>query len=177
MSENNMTQELLEWFDNFVLRYTGTILRILLRRVGDQMLAEDLLQEVFCKVLKYAEQMSSYDDDHLRYYTRRIIYSVVADYYRDPKNEMAVETEINFNEMEIEYNAYSNPENHIINQGYKDVIDRLPKKYSEVLLLHIFYGVPLKDIASRSGVKEATIRKRFERAKRRLLDKLNEITS
>lgn len=57
------------------------------------------------------------------------------------------------------------------------MIDRLPKKYSEVLLLHIFYEVPLKDIASRYGVKEATMRKRFERAKRRLLDKLNEKTS
>lgn len=172
-----MTQELAEWLEDYVLKYTGLIFRILLHRVDGQATAEDLLQEVFCKVLKYAEQMSSFDDDHLRFYTRRIIYSVIADYYRDPERELAVETEIDFNEMEIEYNAYSNPENHIINQGYKDVIDRLPKKYSEVLLLHIFYGVPLKDIASRSGVKEATMRKRFERAKRRLLDKLNEKTS
>lgn len=107
MSENSMTQELLEWFDNFVFRYTGTIFRILLHRVGDQTLAEDLLQEVYCKVLKYAEKMSGFDDDHLRYYTRRIIYSVVADYYRDPEHEMAVESEIDFNEMEIDYNAYS----------------------------------------------------------------------
>ena len=108
------------------------------------MLAEDLLQEVFCKVYKYVDKMSSFDDDHLVFYMRRIISTVIIDYFRKKENELAVDSEIDFNELEIEYNAYSSPENHIIEQDYKNIIGSLPEKYSQVLLMHIFYQMPAK---------------------------------
>ncbi len=174
MTDTNVIQEQLEWFNDFVLKYTRIILRIMVSKVGDRMLAEDLLQEVFCKVYKYLDRMWGFEDDHLDFYMRRIISTVIIDYFRKKENELAVDSEIDFNELEIEYNAYSSPENHIIEQDYKNMISSLPEKYSQVLLLHIFYQMTLKDIGVRLGIKEPAVRKRYERAKKKLIDKLKE---
>lgn len=67
-------------FDELVRRHSGVLLAFLLQRTGDRTLAEDLLQEVFIRMLTH---LGTYRHrDRLRSWLFRIAHNLVVDEYR-----------------------------------------------------------------------------------------------
>jgi RNA polymerase sigma-70 factor (ECF subfamily) len=48
----------------------------------------------------------------------------------------------------------------------------LPRKYREVILLHYFQGISLRDIAKTQSINESTLSTRLKRAREKLRNKL-----
>lgn len=171
------SQEELLWFENFMTYNWGKIANIIYYKVGDRGLSEDLSQEVCILVLKHICTLYVLDGYRFRYYLNRIIQTVVADYFR--KKEKTIDaksdTEIDFDQIETDYQSYINPEKCMINKVYLDVIRRLPKKYSSVVICHLFWNMPFKDIAKIDHITEDAARKRYERARKILKDKFKHL--
>lgn len=171
------SQEELLWFENFMTHNWGKTANIIYYKVGDRSLSEDLSQEVCILVLRHMCTLSVLDDHRFRYYLNQIIQTVVADYFR--KKEKTIDaksnTEIDFDQIEAEYQSYINPEKRMINKVYLDVIRRLPEKYSSVVMRHLFWSMPFKDIAQIEHITEETARKRYERARKILRDKFKRL--
>ena len=78
--------------------------------------------------------------------------------------------------MDIDLPSNENVENETIDKvSVEQIVNRikqLPQKYREVLILRYFNEMTDKGIASSLNIKEATVRKRLERARKELLNSL-----
>ena len=170
MQKEELSFEQACWIEDYVRKYMRSILKMLIYRVRDQSRAEDMLQEVFYRVMLFVDRLRVLDEEELIWYTRAIIQSVISDFYEKEKDELYA-SEMDLEQIAADYNTYIHPENHILNQDYIRLLDVLVPKYRDVVFLRIRYGMKFAEIGKSLGIKEVTARKRFERGKDLLVAK------
>ena len=122
---------------------------------------QDVLQEVF---LKYMDKAPAFqNEDHEKAWLIRVTVNLCKDFLRFNRRQAYVSLEQLDAPCEIR-------EDHGI---MKEVLS-LPSKYKTVLLLYYIEGYRLKEISRILGISESAVKKRLQRGKEALKQKLTE---
>ncbi len=146
-------------------RHHVKIFNFFLRLTGSHNLSEDLVQDVFIRMLKYR---SSYEGrGRFTVWMYRVARNVHVDYLR--KNKETYNLEDQFEEPESEEGS---PVHTLEQKKDKELIQEalslLPVKKREALILSRFQDMKYKEIAELFGCKEGTIKASIHRAVKQL---------
>ncbi|WP_144554171.1 sigma-70 family RNA polymerase sigma factor [Peribacillus simplex] len=151
--------------DEIMSLYGQDILQLVYSYVKDPVVAEDLTQEIFIKCYK---ALSTYNQQsNIRTWLWRIAINHCKD-YRKSWYFRKVSTA----EEEQEWTSTDDVEEAVIQQDEDRqlavAVMELPIQYRELIYLHYFQEMKLKEISEITGVKLGTVKTRMRQAKRRL---------
>lgn len=173
VTDESMLDEREQIIDQLMHEYSDDILHLVYTYVKNRATAEDLTQEIFIKCYEKLNQFnqqakiktwvyriaSNHCKDYLRswHYRKITLSDKILDYI--PSKSKQVEEEIIKNsEEDILINAVMN----------------LPLKYREVVFLHYYEELSLREISKITTVNINTLKTRLKRAKELLKDKMIE---
>lgn len=140
------------------------------RKLKDHYLAEDAVHNAFIKLTNYMHCVGEIDCHKTERFLVIITESVALDMLRKDKHYPKESVE----ELEPFLAYKEDALDRIAVQELMGLIAQLPEKYRTVLELHAYHGLEEKQIASLLEISYANARKRLERARRLLLQKLEE---
>jgi RNA polymerase sigma-70 factor, ECF subfamily len=133
------------------------LLRFLVRMTRRPDLAEDLLQEAYCRLL--TTRLPVMDDRQMRNYLFRIASNLVRDRWRGSKDDLPPE-----NAVEISAPASHLERNLVVRQAF----DRLKPRERQLLWLAYVEGSSHQEIAESTGLRSGSIRLLLFRARRKM---------
>lgn len=151
-----------------VAEYSTTLYRVAFSVTRNAAEAEDAVQETFLRVLRHESQLDEVRD--YRVWLVRIVWNIVLDRKRRaktrPENEDIADhaRALPSNERGADATVISNQEQARI----LALIDRLPRREREALLLSAVQELTTGEIAAMLGTTESSIRSRIFRARREL---------
>ena len=137
------------------------------KRIPDEKDVDDVLQEVFLKIHANIESLS--DDQKIYAWIYKITRNAIADYYR------RIEKSVDFLEFPEDL-AIAQDES--VNQNMeiaaclKSMIDNLPEKYKEAVLLTEFQNLTQKELSERMGLSLSGAKSRVRRGREKLKEML-----
>jgi len=137
------------------------------RRVDNDQDVEDILQNVFYKINNNLSSLNETDKIHAWVYT--ITKNAIADFYRTQKyKSYTVElSDTIISETQDEITA-----NEEIAQCLKTMIQYLPEKYKQALILTEFHNLTQKELGERMGLSVSGAKSRVQRARGKLKEML-----
>lgn len=135
------------------------------RSVHNQDDADDIMQEVFMKIIRNIEKVNK--AENLRQYLYGIVRNTINDYFNNQRIESS---DIEIPEILLEEDSQSL--NAIIADKLKPFINQLPEKYKEALLLTEFQDVSQKELAKRLNISYSGAKSRVQRGKEKLKEQL-----
>ena len=134
-------------------------------RVGNQTIAEDLLQRVFVRVWQHIEKVSQMSDDHLRHWMFIAAANLVADHFRWESHQRS---------LPLEYaEAISNQPDDRVRQ-LNEAIARLPEDMRLALSMTVLGGATSEEVGQFLGKPAGTIRYLVSEARKRLAQEILE---
>jgi RNA polymerase sigma-70 factor, ECF subfamily len=132
------------------------------KKVQHQADADDILQEVFIKIICSIERVRQ--AENLRKYLYGIVKNAINDYFRRTKfmnnmtdlSEILLVTETEFLDVTSAHFCL------------KPFIDKLPEKYKEALILTEFQDFSQKDLAKKLDISYSAAKSRVQRAREKL---------
>ena len=146
-----------EALDAFVRKYYPDIYRYCLRRLPSPADAEDLTQETFERFFRGFE--SYRHSGKAKNYLYVIAGSLCADFYRRGGGEQGAELPENAAAPEADTDRHLD---------LAAAVDALPEELREVIVLHYFQDLKLREIAHILGIGLPLVKYRVSQAKRRL---------
>lgn len=135
----------------------------ILKRVKDEDVSKDILQEVFIKIHLNLHQLK--DQTKVKAWAYQITRNQIAEYFNKTKNMLAL------NEFNEEQLAENFDQNEIDFCCFENLIDELPEKYGEVLTLINVEGKRQKEAATQLHLSLSNVKTRVHRAKELLKQK------
>src|SRR5271170_1743702 len=151
-----------------VMEYSATLYRVAYSVMRNAAEAEDAVQEAFLRVLKHREKLEEIQD--LRVWLIRITWNVVLDKKRRSKTRPENDDIADYVRV-LPSSDRGADESLISSQEHARIlmlIDRLPHKEREALLLSAVQDLSTFQIATILGTTESSIRSRIFRARREL---------
>ena len=145
--------------------FSTTLRAFIRRRVKDDHVADDLLQDVFVRIHNKIDSLS--DVDRLSAWLFRIARNVVTDHYRRRGN-----SEFDQHEIQTESGIGDENINEQVGQWLVNRIAELPDEYSEAVTLSELEGVCQTEIAERTGLSASGAKSRVQRGRKMLKDML-----
>lgn len=131
----------------------------ILKRVGDEHVAADLLQETFLRIHNNAETLR--DEQRLTSWVFQVARNLVVDYQRSQKRSGSD------SEYPIDRAAVKEPPNHNVevSQWIARAIDHLPETYQAAVRLFEIDGKAQQQIADRLGLSLSGAKARVQRGR------------
>lgn len=151
-----------------VAEYSTALYRVAFSVTRNAAEAEDAVQETFLRVLKHQSRLSEIRD--YRVWLVRIVWNIVLDRKRRAKTRPETE-DVAEHERTLPSGDRAADQNVISSQEHARIlalIDRLPSREREALLLSAVEELSTAEIASVLGTTESSIRSRIFRARREL---------
>ena len=127
------------------------------RRVGDGDTADDILQDIFLKIHTQVGRVR--DEQKLVSWTYQVTRNAIADYYRSRRHDVELpETLAVDDDDDPDLSGEFAP-------CLRPMIDALPDKYREVLLLTEYEGLTLQAVADRLKLSLSGIKSRVQRGR------------
>jgi len=133
-------------------------------RVNDDMLAEDLLQEVFLKIHKNLENLK--DAGKLQSWIYQITRNTITDHYRQRR----IHHELSEDLPDAGEEASSESAEQRLARSLKGMVKLLPSPYREALWLTDYRGMTQVELAKKSGISVSGAKSRVQRARAMLKD-------
>jgi RNA polymerase sigma factor (sigma-70 family) len=150
-----------QMFDLLTKKYSGRALGVARQYLFDKSAAEDAVQETFLKVIRYRNR---FDNKQLfAPWFFRMLRNVCIDMLR--KNKVQDEYIAGQQLNEPEFETESDFESSYIS---KTLLDKLPLKEREVLVLRIIQDMPIPDIAVTLKCSVEAVKKRSQRGLKKL---------
>ena len=137
------------------------------RRVEHDQDVEDILQNIFYKIHNNISYLNETDKIHAWIY--RITKNAIADFYRAQKYESHF---IELMDDVIDETQDEVNENHEIAQCLKTMIQYLPEKYKQALILTEFENLTQKELGDILGLSVSGAKSRVQRARIKLKEML-----
>jgi RNA polymerase sigma-70 factor (ECF subfamily) len=137
--------------------------RFIARRIPNQADAEDILQDVFQKIHQNINTLQA--DSKLQAWVYQITRNAIIDYYRRQKIMIELPETLAESPGEAETNE-------LAACCLKPMIDSLPEKYRQALLLTEFEGLSQKGMAENLGLSFSGAKSRVQRARQQIKEKL-----
>lgn len=148
--------------------FGGRLKGFILGRVRDEQDAQDILQEVFCKIHEKVDQLQ--DSDRLQAWVYQITRNAIIDFFRKRRDKIALQ-EIS----EVPDEEPPPPDvMEELSACLRPMINQLPNKYREAVLLTDIEGMTQKEMAERMGLSLSGAKSRVQRAREKLKDMLLE---
>ena len=145
---------------------------ICLRYVRYQEEAEDILQEAFIKIFKHINRYQ--DQKNLTGWVKTIVINTSINMYYKNKNM----------QLNVDYDSVIGNEKHAAVMADKlsleelyTVINNLPDGYKVVFNMYAIDGFDHKEIGNMLKISESTSRSQYARARKYLMEKLNQLES
>lgn len=143
------------YITNAVLKYSDTVLRIAYYRTGDYYLAQDIVQDVFVKLLKQKEM----SDEHLKAWLIRCTVNRSVDMFRQRAGRG--EAVLNAKGEEFPVLPYENYE-------LLDAVNALPPDERTAVYLHYYEGYTAKEISKMLQKNQNTVASLIRRGREAL---------
>jgi RNA polymerase sigma-70 factor (ECF subfamily) len=143
-----------DWMEETVKRNEDRLFRTAAAIMGGKADAEDIVQDVFVKLFEKRPPFES--AEHETAWLIRVTVNLCKSRLRSPWRKATVP-------LLDDYPAQTDEQRDIL-----QTVLSLPPKYRTALHLFYFEGYSTKEIAKMTNQKEATVRKRLERARRML---------
>ncbi|MGX7418003.1 RNA polymerase sigma factor [Carnobacterium gallinarum] len=132
--------------------------------------AEDITQETFITLYQNLEKISLLDTHELKSYILKIAKNKAIDSYRKNQRQALFIEEYQKEVNEAETST-KNQEQYLMSEAQMDtLLSTLSDSYKKVFKYKIFYGLNYQETSELMGITEATARKQFERAKKRVMN-------
>lgn len=152
-------------------RHHVALFRYLLRMTRSRALSEDLVQEVFFRVLKYAK---SYDPDCS---FARWLFGMAHNAFCDSRRKVRAEVAVNV--VPETRSAEPAPEELFAHkqdvQMLEEALQKLPEDKREVLVLSRYHSMPYEDIAAILQCEIGTVKVRVYRALKELRETFHQL--
>ncbi|MBN7814147.1 RNA polymerase sigma factor [Algoriphagus pacificus] len=143
-------------FDLLVDRYQSKLYTTIFLIVKDQAIAEDLLQEVFVKVVQTLHSDKYNEEGKFQPWVMRIAHNLAIDHFRKAKRYPMIQMEdgsnifnsLRFAEETIEDRQMRDETIELV----KKLIDELPEAQKEVLIMRHYLDLSFQEIADQTGV-------------------------
>jgi RNA polymerase sigma-70 factor, ECF subfamily len=157
-----------------VREHSRLVYRIAYAALGQHQDAEDATQETFLRVLRYGSRLAAVDDP--KTWLARIAWRVAVDRSkRRPRNEISIEDQASAPDMaSAEARADVKLEEAQLGAVLEKMIQALPKKLRQPLILSTIEEMSPRDVAAVLGTNENAVRSRVFRARKILKEKLAE---
>jgi RNA polymerase sigma factor (sigma-70 family) len=142
-------------------RHQAALFNFFLRLTGNRSSSEDLVQEVFIRILKYRQGYQGQGKFTIWMY--QIARNAHVDFLRKQKGEMSLDEqwkEVPGAEPAPESRVQTNQEIALIRKA----LDRLPANKREILMLSRFQNLKLREIAELLGCQVGTVKAQVHRA-------------
>ena len=170
------TKEEQDKFEAIVEKYKHRMFHTVKKVIKDEHLAEDVMQDVFMKIVNKIDQIDDIDSLETKIFLLTVAKRTALDYYRKNSKIRKAELLVKEAESEVFYNIEEavisklNSENQVI-----ALIKSMKEDYRDVFLMKYVKGLENKEIAELFGIKEETVRQRISRGKKMLEEKLESI--
>jgi RNA polymerase sigma-70 factor (ECF subfamily) len=137
-----------------------TLRHFIAKRVGDELTTEDILQDVFLRIYANADTLK--DAAKLESWMYQIARNAIVDFYRTQRDERELPESIAIEEAD---------EDEIVRKlapCIRSMIEDLPTKYREALLLTEYEGLSQRELAERLGISFSGAKSRVQRAREQL---------
>jgi RNA polymerase sigma-70 factor, ECF subfamily len=138
----------------------------ILKRVGDEALAEDILQDVFLKI--HTRMSTLQDNQRLEAWLYQIARNTIIDHYRRPDRTATIDETLPAPEGDSSEPDASDE----IAASMREMTKALPEPYREALWLTEFEGLSQQQLADRLGISLSGAKSRVQRARQKIKDDL-----
>jgi RNA polymerase sigma-70 factor (ECF subfamily) len=130
------------------------------KRIQNDQDTEDILQIIFLKINNYRNSLN--EENKLNYWIYTIARNTIFDFYRAKTHDLYIEClpEDNFSTQQEEISAQNE-----IAQCLKVMIQYLPEKYKQALILTEFENLTQKELAIQLGISVSGAKSRVQRAR------------
>lgn len=151
---------------NIVDTYSDMIYRIAINNLKNQSDAEDIVQNIFVKLMNYKGEFEN--DDHEKAWIIKVTINMCRDFLKSAwfKKRTQIDKEYPYDEnfCESDYKF-----------SFLPAINKLPQKYRNVIYLHYYEDLSVKQISSILNTNENTVLSWLHRARKKLEPLLEEV--
>lgn len=166
-------------FDLLVDRYKSKMYTTIFLIVKDQKVAEDLLQDVFVKVVKTLNSDKYNEEGKFQPWVMRIAHNLAIDYFRKAKRYPTILMEDGSNIFNSLKFAEENVEDRQVRDEnielVKRLIEELPETQKQVLIMRHYLDMSFQEIADQTGVSINTALGRMRYALIHLRKKMKQL--
>ena len=145
---------------------SDTLKRFILKRVGNEQAAEDILQDVFLKIHAGIADLS--DDSRLQGWVYQITRNAIIDFYRKSQPGQELPEDLAAGRVEDE----DDDTERKLARSLRGMVEQLPEEYRQAMLLTAFEGLTQKEVAGRLGLSLSGAKSRVQRGRDKLRDLL-----
>ena len=145
--------------------FSSKIRAFIYRKVHNRAPVDDILQEVFLKIHLNISKLE--DNSKMLGWIFQIAQNTIVDFYR--KNNLRTQ---DIDEIEIADQKEEKGAAWEIASGMREMVEKLPEKYAQALLLVEFEGLSQIELAERLGISVSGAKSRVQRARQMLRDGL-----
>jgi RNA polymerase sigma-70 factor (ECF subfamily) len=168
-------------FDLLVDRYKSKVYTTIFLIVKDQDVAEDLLQDVFVKVVHTLHSDKYNEEGKFQPWVMRVAHNLAIDYFRKAKRQPTILLEDGSNLLNSMRFADPSSEELRIKEETLDLvrklIDELPEAQKEVVILRHYMDLSFQEIADQTGVSINTALGRMRYALNHIRKKMKQVNS
>ncbi|MBW3467543.1 RNA polymerase sigma factor [Arthrospiribacter ruber] len=143
-------------FEKLVEKYKSKVYTTIYLIVKDQGVAEDLLQDVFVKVVHTLNSDGYNEEGKFQPWLMRIAHNLAIDYFRKRKRYPTIIMEDGENIFNTLKFAEETIEDHKIKEDtlelVRKLIDELPESQKQVLIMRHYMDLSFQEIAEQTGV-------------------------
>ena len=166
-------------FDLLVDRYQSKMYTTIFLIVKDQKVAEDLLQDVFVKVVKTLNSDKYNEEGKFQPWVMRIAHNLAIDYFRKAKRYPTILMEDGSNIFNSLKFAEENVADRQVREEnielVKRLIEELPEAQKQVLIMRHYLDMSFQEIADQTGVSINTALGRMRYALIHLRKKMKQL--
>lgn len=166
-------------FDLLVDRYQKKIYTTIVLIVKDQEIAEDLLQDVFVKVVNTINSDKYNEEGKFQPWVMRIAHNLAIDYFRKAKRYPTILMEDGSNIFNsLKFSEETIEDRKVRDEGIdlvKRLIEELPETQKEVLIMRYYVEMSFQEIADQTGVSINTALGRMRYALIHLRKKMKQL--
>jgi RNA polymerase sigma-70 factor (ECF subfamily) len=166
-------------FDLLVDRYQSRMFTTIFLIVKDQKIAEDLLQDVFMKVVKTLNSDKYNEEGKFQPWVMRIAHNLAIDYFRKAKRYPTIMMEDGSNIFNSLQFAEESVEDRQVREEniemVKRLIEELPETQKEVLIMRHYLDMSFQEIADKTNVSINTALGRMRYALIHLRKKMKQL--
>ena len=155
-------------FENYFKNYYALVFRIAFSELKSHADADDIVQDVFLKLLLYQPAFES--TEHEKAWLIRVTINICRNRLRSPwRRHRELDETISDTAFSQQWDASFGEESDVM-----AAVMKLPEKYQEVVHLFYYEDYSIAQIASLLRKKESTVRSLLHRARTMLKDSLKE---
>jgi RNA polymerase sigma factor (sigma-70 family) len=159
-------------FAELLQRHKNKIFSIIFYLVHDRELAEDLFQDTFIRVINGLRQRHYNEEGKFISWAARIAHNTVIDYFRVQKHMRMVREQEEWSPFDAMHAVGKNPMEKMMHSEktalVKRLIEKLPRRQREVVILRHYGGLTFKEISSTLGINMNTCLSRMHCAVKRM---------